>query len=85
MHIKKNDTVIILSGKDKGKQGVVIEVVPKKGKVKVRGIALATHHVKARRQGEVSAIKKEEAYIAISNVAPLARQKSEKQRVADKE
>lgn len=72
MSIKKNDTVFVLTGKDKGKQGVVIDILPKKGKVKVRGIAVITRHVKARRQGEVSAIKKEESYIDISNVKALA-------------
>jgi large subunit ribosomal protein L24 len=71
MHIKKNDTVVVLTGKDKGKQGVVIEVLPKKGKVKVRGVAIVTRHVKARRQGEVSTIKKEESYIDMSNVKSL--------------
>lgn len=69
--IKKNDTVVILTGKDKGKRGSVIDILPKKGKVKVKGIAIATHHVKARRQGETSMIKKEEAFIDISNVMPI--------------
>lgn len=72
MHIKKNDTVVILTGRDKGKQGTIIEVLPKKGKVKVRGIAIVTRHVKARRQGESPAIKKEESYIDISNVRSLS-------------
>lgn len=80
MSIKKNDTVYILTGKDKGKQGTVIEILPKKGKVKVRGIAVVTRHVKARRQGEVSAIKKEESYIDISNVKALAGSQSKASR-----
>ena len=57
--IKKNDTVVVLSGKDKDKNGTVIEVLPKKGKVLVKGIALKTRHVKARKQGDVPGIKKE--------------------------
>jgi large subunit ribosomal protein L24 len=72
-HIKKDDLVIVISGKDKGKKGHVVEVLPKKGKVKVRGVAIVTTHYKARRQGETSAIKKEESYIDISNVV-LARE-----------
>jgi large subunit ribosomal protein L24 len=63
--------VIILTGKDKGKRGSVIDILPKEGKVKVKGIAIATRHVKARSQGETSMIKKEEAFIDISNVMPI--------------
>jgi large subunit ribosomal protein L24 len=69
--IKKNDTVVVLSGKDKDKTGTVIEVLPKKGKVLVKGIALVTRHVKARRQGEVSGIKKEETYLDAGALMPL--------------
>jgi len=69
--IKKHDTVVILTGKDKGKRGSVIDILPKKGKVKVKGVAIATRHVKARRQGETSMIKKEESFIDISNVMPV--------------
>lgn len=68
MHIKKNDTVAVLSGKDKGKRGVVIEVDPKKNAVLVKGLAMATHHVKARRAGEVGGIRREESFIDASKV-----------------
>ncbi|MCA9769986.1 50S ribosomal protein L24 [Candidatus Dependentiae bacterium] len=69
--VKKNDIVIVMSGKDKGKQGKVIEVVPKKDKVLVKGIAFVTRHVKARRQGEAGGIKKEESYIKLAKVMPV--------------
>jgi large subunit ribosomal protein L24 len=69
--IKKQDMVIVLTGKDKGKKGSVIDILPKKGKVKVKGVAIVTRHVKARRQGENSMIKKEESFIDISNVMPI--------------
>ena len=69
--IKKGDLVYILTGKDKGKKGAIIEILPKKGKVMVKGVALVTRHVKARKQGEVSGIKKEERYVDISNVKPV--------------
>lgn len=72
MRIKKNDTVYVLTGKDKGKQGIILAIDPDKNLVKVKGIALLTKHVKARRQGEVSAIKQEEGYINISNVMLVA-------------
>ena len=53
LHVKKGDTVIVLSGKDKGKKGKVLSVIPKSGKVIVEGIAMATKHKKPRSQGEV--------------------------------
>lgn len=71
MHVKKNDTVKILTGKDKGREGKVVSVLPSKGKVLVQGIAMITRHAKARRQGEASSIKKEESYIELSNVMPI--------------
>ena len=51
MNIKKNDTVIVLSGKDKGKKGKVLEAMPASGKVIVEGVNVATCHVKPRKQG----------------------------------
>ncbi len=69
--IKKNDTVCVLSGKDKGKTGQVIAISPKKGKVMVKGVAVAIKHVKARAQGQVSGIKKEEAFIDATKVMPV--------------
>lgn len=71
MHVKKNDKVKVLTGRDKGKEGVVVAVEPTKNKILVQGIALVTRHVKARRQGEKGGIKKEEGLIALSNVMPI--------------
>ncbi len=71
MHVKKNDKVKILTGRDKGKEGVVLSVLPKDNKVLVQGVAVVTRHTKARRQGETSGIKKEETAIAFSNVMPI--------------
>ena len=67
-HIKKGDLVYVLIGKDKGKKGTVLRVLPKKKKVMVKGVALVTRHYKARKQGETSGIKKVERYIDVSNV-----------------
>ena len=58
MNVKKNDTVVVLSGKDKGKQGKVLSVNPEAGKVVVEGVSVATRHQKARRQGEEGGIVK---------------------------
>lgn len=69
--VKKNDTVVVISGKDKGKQGMVLEVMPKKDILVVKGVNIVTRHVKPRRQGEVATIRKEEAYVKSSKVMPI--------------
>jgi large subunit ribosomal protein L24 len=46
LHVKKGDTVIVLSGKDKGKQGKVIEALPKKAKVVIEGVNKVKRHTK---------------------------------------
>lgn len=69
--VKKNDIVCVISGKDKGKTGQVIAILPKKGKVMVKGVAVATKHVKARRQGQVAGIKQEEVFIGLEKVMPV--------------
>ncbi len=72
MRIKKNDTVVVLTGKDKGKKGTVLDVLYDKKLVKVSSVAIVTKHVKAKRQGETSGIKKQESYIHLSNVMLVA-------------
>ena len=49
VHVKTGDTVVILSGKDKGKKGKVLQVSPKERKVIVEGLNIATKHVKPRK------------------------------------
>ena len=61
MSIKKDDLVVVLSGKDKGKQGKVLEVMPKSGKVIVEQINVVSRHTKPRRQGEEGGIIKMES------------------------
>ena len=68
MNIKKGDTVVVLSGKDKGKQGKVLGTVPGSLKVVVEGINMVTCHVKPRKQGEEGGIMKREAAIAACKV-----------------
>ncbi len=63
LNIKKNDTVVVLSGKDKGKQGKVLSTQPKAGKVVVEGINFVQRHTKPRKQGEEGGIIKKEAPI----------------------
>ena len=52
MRIKKNDTVKVIAGKDKGKTGKVIQVFPKLKKVVVEGVNMASKHVRSNRQGD---------------------------------
>ena len=63
LHVRKDDTVVILSGKEKGKKGKVLETSPKEQKLIVEGINLVTKHVKPRRQGEPGGIVKAEGAI----------------------
>ena len=69
MSIKKDDLVVVLSGKDKGKRGKVLAVSPKEGKVIVEGCNVATKSVKPRRQGEAGGIVKAEAAMYSCKVA----------------
>nr|MDQ2733155.1 50S ribosomal protein L24 [Armatimonadota bacterium] len=55
VHVKKGDTVIILSGKDRGEVGVVSHAMPRLGKVTVEGLNMVTRHQKARRDTAFSA------------------------------
>ena len=68
LHIKKDDTVVVLSGDDKGTKGTVIAVSPEEGKVIVSGVHVVSKHTKARRQGEASQILKTEGAIYASKV-----------------
>ena len=68
LHIKKDDTVVVLSGNDKGTRGTVIAVSPEEGKVIVSGVHTVSKHTKARRQGESSQIIKTEGAIYASKV-----------------
>ena len=56
MSIKKDDLVVVLSGKDKGKQGKVLEVMPKEGKVIVEKVNMVSRHTKPRKQGDQGGI-----------------------------
>jgi len=68
MHIKANDTVIVLTGKDKGKQGKVMSTDPKAQKVLVEGINVAKRHKKPRKQGEPGGIITKETPVYASKV-----------------
>jgi len=63
MNIRRDDTVVVLSGKDKGNKGKVLAVDPKGGKVIVEGVSVASRHTRPRRQGEEGGIIKKETPI----------------------
>ena len=69
MNIRKDDTVIVLSGDDKGVKGKVIAASPKEGKVIVEKANMIHKHVKPRRQGETGGIVDAEGAIYASKVA----------------
>ncbi len=68
MHIKKDDTVQVITGVDKGKKGKVLQVIPSEGKVIVEGMGFVSKHTKPRKQGDVGGIIKQEAAIYASKV-----------------
>ena len=63
MNIRKDDKVVVLSGKDKGKEGKVLKADPKSGKVVVEGVNVASRHFKPRKQGQEGGIIKQETPI----------------------
>ena len=68
MRIKKGDNVKVLSGNDKDKTGEILEVIPKKNKIVVKGVNIRKKHVKPRRQGEEGGIISVECPIDSSKV-----------------
>jgi len=67
--VKKNDQVVIMAGRDKGKRGRVLEVLPAKGKVKVEGAGIIKRHQKANpQQNRGGGIVDKESFIDVSNV-----------------
>ncbi len=68
LHVKRDDTVVVISGNSKGTRGKVIATSPEEGKVIVAGANIVSKHTKARRQGENSSIVKTEGAIYASKV-----------------
>ena len=68
IHVKKGDTVQVIAGKDKGKVGEILQVLPKISKVVVKDVNVKTKHVKPQQEGESGKIVTVEAPIHSSNV-----------------
>ena len=71
IHVKSGDQVMIISGKDKGRTGKVLQVSPKEGKVIVEKLNMVTKHVKPRKAGDPSGIVKAEGALYACKVVPV--------------
>jgi large subunit ribosomal protein L24 len=81
MKIKKDDNVIVLAGKDKGKTGKVIKAMPKDNRVVVSGINMFKKNQRGRRQGQKGQVIEVNGSIDASNVALVAEKKAVKKQV----
>ncbi|NVB36811.1 50S ribosomal protein L24 [Pseudenhygromyxa sp. WMMC2535] len=79
--IRKGDEVVVITGKNKGKRGTVLRVLPSSERVLVQGINVITKHVKPTRQNQRGGLEKREAPIHISNVMIADPQSGEPTRV----
>ncbi|KGG81013.1 50S ribosomal protein L24 [Caloranaerobacter azorensis H53214] len=68
MHVKKGDTVVVISGKDKGKKGKVLTAMPKRNRVIVEGVNMQTKHTKPSQKSPQGGIIHQEGPIHVSNV-----------------
>lgn len=80
MHVKKGDKVQVISGKDKGKVGEILQINPKESKVIVKGVNITTKHVKPKQEGESGQITTYESPIHSAKVMLY----SEKEKVASR-
>jgi large subunit ribosomal protein L24 len=71
MHVKKGDKVMVISGKDKGKTGVILAAFPKLSRVLVEGVNIVKKHSKPSQMNPQGGIISQEAPIHVSNVMPI--------------
>jgi large subunit ribosomal protein L24 len=84
MYIKKNDKVKILTGKDKGKSGKVLQVMPAEGRISIEGLNLLIKHLRPQKQGEKGQRIEFPAFINASNVALVCSKCGKSTRIAHK-
>lgn len=84
VHVRKGDTVMVISGKSAGKKGKVLEVRPKVSRVIVEGVNIAKRHTKPTRTNPQGGILEKEAPIHSSNVMPVCGKCNKPSRVAKK-
>lgn len=84
MHVKKGDKVVVITGKDKGKQGVILEAYPKNDRVLVEGVNVIKKHQKPNQLNPQGGILTQEAPIHVSNVMPIDPKSGEPTRIGYK-
>ncbi|SIT87720.1 50S ribosomal protein L24 [Edaphobacillus lindanitolerans] len=84
MHVKKGDKVQVITGKDKGKTGVILAAFPKKDRVIVEGVNIVKKHTKPNQENPQGGIVSKEAAIHVSNVMLLDPKSGEPTRVSYK-
>jgi len=75
MHVKKGDTVLILSGTDKGKTGKIVRALPKKNQVVVEGVHIVKKHQRATKTNQKGQIVEKTLPVHVSNVAQVKESK----------
>ena len=85
MHVKKGDKVMVITGKDKGKTGVILAAFPKKDRVLVEGVNIVKKHVKPNQLNPQGGIVSQEATMHVSNVMLMDPKSGEPTCVGDKE
>ena len=81
MHVKTGDKVMVITGKDKGKKGVILASFPKKNRVLVEGVNIVKKHSKPSQMNPQGGIINQEAPIHVSNVMPIDPKTGEPTRV----
>lgn len=71
LRVLKKDKVVVLTGKNRGAVGEILELCTKTNQIKVKDVAVATRHMKPRKRGDVGGIMKSESFIDLSNVMPI--------------
>ena len=84
LNVKKGDTVVVISGKDKGKKGKIMVSQPDEARVIVQGAAMVTRHVKPRKQGQPGGRIEKEGPIHASNVMLVCPKCDKPTRIAHK-
>ena len=82
MNLKVGDKVVVIAGKDKGKEGKIIKTIRKENKVVVEGVNMVTKHVKPNAMNEQGGIIKKESPIHVSNVMIIDPKTGKRTRIA---
>ncbi|MGY4691810.1 50S ribosomal protein L24 [Salibacterium sp. K-3] len=84
LHVKTGDKVKVITGKDKGKEGVILQAYPSRSRVLVEGVNVVKKHEKPSQENPQGGISNQEASIHVSNVMPLDPSTNEPTRVGFK-